>query len=66
MKENKLDDFEYLKNCSECASTNHSGIPGILPIPLKCEHCGTQLVQTDMPLNGIPYFKGKRMTKKSI
>lgn len=53
LKDNNLDDFNHLKICPKCANTNSSRMPDILPVNLKCRHCGTQVVQTDIPLNGL-------------
>lgn len=64
LNDNGLNDFDHLKICPKCAYTNCSSMPDILPIYLKCQNCGTQVVQTDIPLNGIPWFKGNREDEK--
>lgn len=61
MNEKGLNDFEHIKICPKCGSTNGSSMPDILPTVFKCKDCGTPVVQTDIPCKGF----GKRYTREN-
>lgn len=53
MNKNGLNDFTHIKICPKCGSINSSSMPDIIPTRFKCQHCGTQVVQTDIPCEGF-------------